>query len=539
MTASDFARSLRRASTIVLVLLILLISRGARADAQPEVLPDRSTPRATVEGFLRATAAGDTTRAAAYLDLGAMPRARRGRDGPEHARELGLLLRWNLVLDTKDLSEDPEGDPADGPGSDLVGALELGDEPVPVALTRVKQPDGSQVWLFSKTTVSTVPALYAAYGRLWLGDRLPPSLTRVTFLDVAAWQWIGLALALGASYAIGFAAGSIVLAIARFLARRSKATWDDEVVQAARGPVRLGLGLAAFSALYPWLKLAASAEVVLGGVRNGVVLVAAAWLAMKGVDLAARSFDRRLPEDTAGELASRGIRTQIAVARRALKGLVALIACAAVLTQFEVVRTVGTSLLASAGIAGVVLGIAAQKTLGGVLAGIQVSVAQPIRIGDAVLIEGDLGTIEEINFTYVSVRLWDERRLIVPTGRFLEQPFQNWTRMGSAIQGTLFLPADFAIPVERVRAELERLCEGHPLWDGRVCSLQVTDATEGAMMLRVVVSASDHAKNFDLRCDLREKLVRFLRELDGGAYLPQRRVALPSAPPRDPPPAAR
>jgi small-conductance mechanosensitive channel len=189
-----------------------------------------------------------------------------------------------------------------------------------------------------------------------------------------------------------------------------------------------------------------------------------------------------------------------------------LIVCtgAIMLMQFEVVRNVGVSLLASAGVAGIVLGLAAQRTLGSLFAGIQLSITQPIRMGDEIFIENESGTIEEITLTYVVVKIWDERRLIVPMSRFLEQPFQNWTKVSSELHGTVMLQADWKTPIDELRAEVARLLKGNPLWDGRSEAVHVTDAKAGTIEVRVLVSAANATKLFELRAQLRERLVAWL-----------------------------
>jgi hypothetical protein len=197
------------------------------------------------------------------------------------------------------------------------------------------------------------------------------------------------------------------------------------------------------------------------------------------------------------------------------------------LMTFDSVRQFGISLLASAGIAGVVLGFAAQKSLGTLLAGIQIAVSQPVRLDDVVIVEGEWGRIEEITLTYVVVRIWDERRLIVPVTYFLDNAFQNWTYTSAEILGTVYIYADYSVPVEMVRKELKNILDSTDLWDGRLWSLLVTDSTERTMEMRALVSAANSSKAWDLRCLVRERLIDFLqREYPGS--LP--RVRLESRP---------
>ena len=179
---------------------------------------------------------------------------------------------------------------------------------------------------------------------------------------------------------------------------------------------------------------------------------------------------------------------------------------------------------ASAGIAGVVLGLAAQKSIAGLLAGIQLSITQPIRISDTVIVEGEWGTIEEINLTYVVLKVWDQRRLVVPIATFLEKPFQNWTRTTTELLGTVYFYADYRLPIDAVREELDRILEGNPKWDERVKNVLVTEVTDRAVQVRALVSARNASDHWDLRCEVREKLVAWLRAHEGGRYLPRMRV---------------
>lgn len=237
-------------------------------------------------------------------------------------------------------------------------------------------------------------------------------------------------------------------------------------------------------------------------------------------------METRLTQGVEDPAFAAGVRTQVRVLRRVVAMIIAILGTALVLMQFAVVRNVGASLLASAGVAGIVLGLAAQRSISMLLAGIQLSLTQPIRIGDTVIIENEWGWIEEITLTYVVVRVWDLRRLVVPITRFLEQPFQNWTKVTPEIMGTVSVFADYCVPVDAVRQHLSLVVKDDPLWNGKVCGLQVTEATDRVVTLRALVSSADAGKNWDLRCNVREKLVAYLRDLEGGRYLPQQRVLL-------------
>ena len=259
-------------------------------------------------------------------------------------------------------------------------------------------------------------------------------------------------------------------------------------------------GLADLPALAPWLHVA-----------NILLIAAVTWLAFRGVDALDTIVLRLHPGDTANNLRARRIVTHVQVMGRTLKVFAAAFGVGGALVTFPGVRQFGTTIVASAGVAGVVAGLAARPVLGNIIAGLQLAFTQPIRLDDVLIIEGEWGKVEEITAAYVVVRTWDERRLIVPLQWFIEHPFQNWTHRGSDIVGTLFAWFDYGLPVEPVRREFLRLCRTAPEWDGRVAALQVTELGERAMQLRCIVSSHDAGRNWDLRCRLREGLAEFVR----------------------------
>ena len=257
--------------------------------------------------------------------------------------------------------------------------------------------------------------------------------------------------------------------------------------------------------------------------------IALAWLGMRSVGGLAEAIIRTHPVTTADNLQARRVQTQTRVVARTLMGVILFVGIALALMSFPAVRTIGTSLLASAGVAGLAVGLAARPALGNLIAGLQLALAQPIRLDDVVIIDGEWGRIEEIRSTYVVVRIWDERRLVVPLQWFLEHPFQNWTRTSAEIIGTVFVWADYRLPVAPLAAELERLCREDKDWDRRVCVLQVTDANERAMQLRALVSSADSSRNWDLRCRVRAGLIAFIQERYPEC-LPQSRVEIERMP---------
>ncbi|MBC7653909.1 MAG: mechanosensitive ion channel family protein [Oligoflexus sp.] len=211
-------------------------------------------------------------------------------------------------------------------------------------------------------------------------------------------------------------------------------------------------------------------------------------------------------------LRERKIRTQLQFLKKFLVALILVLTVAAILFSFEGMRKIGTGLLTSVGIGGIIIGFAAQKSLGNLLAGFQIAFTQPIRIDDVLVVEGEWGKVEEITLTYVVIHIWDHRRLILPITYFIEKPFQNWTRISAEILGTVFLYVDYTLPLEDLRKEYDRLLDNHKLWDKKVKVVQVTDTKERVMEVRVLMSANNSSDAFDLRCDIREGLITFIQK---------------------------
>ncbi|AOA71388.1 MULTISPECIES: mechanosensitive ion channel family protein [Stenotrophomonas] len=234
------------------------------------------------------------------------------------------------------------------------------------------------------------------------------------------------------------------------------------------------------------------------------------WLLVRAVAAGEQAILRDHPMEVADNLAARRIQTQTRVLSRVLMGAIILVGASMVLLTFPMVRQIGTALLASAGIIGLVAGIAAKPVFGNLIAGLQIALTQPIRLDDVVIVEGEWGRVEEIGSSYVVVRIWDERRMVVPLTWFIENPFQNWTRRSADLLGTAFLWLDYRAPIAAIRTELERICKGEALWDGRVCVTQVTETTDHTLQVRLLVSARNSGDAFDLRCIVRERMLDFL-----------------------------
>jgi small-conductance mechanosensitive channel len=355
---------------------------------------------------------------------------------------------------------------------------------------------------------------------------MPPVLYEVSFLDVAAWQWLGLVLGLALAGLAAVGLGWIARRIVLRLAQRTRVTWDEALVEAATGPGQWLLGVATLALAARALRLAIPVQEVIDHLLETATVVLLTWAVLRVLRLAADLLGARTsPGDGA---AARSRLTQVMVLKRVTDFVVMLVGGALVLRQFNALREVGTSLLASASVAGIVVGLAAQRSIAMLLAGVQISLTQPLRVGDVVVIEGEWGSIEEITLTYVVVKVWDLRRLVVPITRILDAPFQNWTRAGSELLGTVLMYADYRLPVGEVRRELERFVKGRPEWDGKAVALQVTGATDRTIELRAVVSSASSSQSWDLRCAVREHLLAFVQQLEGGAFLPRVRIEPPA-----------
>jgi small-conductance mechanosensitive channel len=307
-------------------------------------------------------------------------------------------------------------------------------------------------------------------------------------------------------------------------AGRTIGTWDDLLMPLAGRAVRRLMPLIALILAAPALAVSPGLHTVFSNAVSLLVIGGVAFLLVELLDTAEAAVLRQYPLQVADNLEARRIHTQVVVLKKVALAIIGVLTLASALMVFEPVRQLGTSILASAGIAGIIIGLAAQRSIATLLAGLQIAITQPIRLDDVVIVEGEWGRVEDITLTYVMVRIWDLRRLIVPITHFIEQPFQNWTRQSAEILGTVFLHVDYTVPVEAVREELGRILRASPLWDGKVNVLQVTEARERTLELRALASAADASKAWDLRCEVREKLVGFLRERYPET-LPQVRVA--------------
>ncbi|KQQ34321.1 mechanosensitive ion channel protein MscS [Rhizobium sp. Leaf306] len=330
---------------------------------------------------------------------------------------------------------------------------------------------------------------------------------------------------------VGLLVGAVLigLAIHRFAFGIFKRLVEDKdlfwrsLVSRGRRPMRLTVLTFTVSFASSIAPLAARpAEIIRHVLLLGFILVLG-WVAKTALHIWMTVYLRRFKLDAEDNLLARTHVTQSRIAERIAGAMIVIVTVAAMLMTFPAVQQYGVSVLASAGVAGIVLGLALQPMLKNIFAGIQLAITQPIRIDDALIVEGEWGNVEEITSTYVVVKLWDWRRMILPLSYFIENPFQNWTREGSALIGTVMIYLDYSVPVSAIRRRVEEIANESKIWDRRVVNVQVTDFKESVMEIRILISANNAPKTFDMRCEMREKIIDFVQR-EYPAALPRLRA---------------
>jgi small-conductance mechanosensitive channel len=334
---------------------------------------------------------------------------------------------------------------------------------------------------------------------IWLGE---------TMLTLPNWL-ISLAVFAGA-LAIAIMAHRIIFTIVTRFVAQMDLFWRSLVAR-TQGPTRFAVITIALGFAASLSPLTSGEAALIRQVLLLCFIALVAWIATTALHIWTTVYLRRFKLDADDNLLARKHVTQTRILRRVGDILIVIVGVATMLMTFDSVRQYGVSLLASAGAAGLVVGLALQPVLKNIFAGIQLAVTQPIRIDDALLVEGEWGNVEEITSTYVVLRLWDWRRMILPLSYFIEKPFQNWTRDNAALIGSVMIYLDYETPIDALRAEAERIAAATPLWDGRVVNVQVTDFKDSTMEIRILVSARTAGQAFDLRCTVREQIVAFLQ----------------------------
>jgi small-conductance mechanosensitive channel len=319
------------------------------------------------------------------------------------------------------------------------------------------------------------------------------------------------AIIIGAALA-GFGVYVLTVKMVQRLLQDSHRNVADAFGRHGKGPLRLLFPLLAVYLVLPLVRITPAADLTFRHALGILSIVMIAWLLSRGVLVISEFVLEKLSTADAPEMEARKIRTQVQFFKRLITAVITTVAIATILMTFDTVRQLGTTILASAGIAGIILGLAAQNTLGTLFAGLQIAVTQPFKIGDSVNVMGEVGTVEEITLTYVVVRTWDRRRLVIPIRYFIENSIQNMSMSSTDLLGSVMLYLDYSVPVDAIRSEFRRIIEQSPRWDRGVAVVHVTDLKERTVEVRALMSAATGGELFELRCEVREKLLVFLRE---------------------------
>jgi small-conductance mechanosensitive channel len=322
--------------------------------------------------------------------------------------------------------------------------------------------------------------------------------------------WLGPLAAMAVLLTLATVVHALVFGLLRRAEKKRRTLADVHLLRKTRWPVLWFVWLFAVLMVAPTLPLDDAIRERVLIILRALIIAALTWALIGAVSVIDDIVEARNDVNVRDNLRARRLRTRARVLVRTAMVLIGVTGAAAFLMSFPSVRQVGVGLLASAGVAGLALGIAAKPTLGNLIAGLQIALTEPVNLGDAVVVEGEWGWVEEITATYLVIKIWDQRRLIVPLEHFINNPFQNWTRTRADLIGAVTLHTDYSVPVDALRAELQRITAASTRWDKRVCVLQVIDTTPTTMILRALVSAEDSPTAWDLRCEVREALLGFL-----------------------------
>jgi len=503
---------------------------------QPDRPLNRATPRAALESFLNLADREEFDHAAHLLDLALIPEEERASRGADLARKLNEIFSRRVWIDWGSIPDRPDAMQVIGTDSNQVAgeprrtmriaALMLEGRPVAIRLSRMKAPDQPPLWVFSAQTVGNIGKLYERYGPGWLEQKLPEWLKRKGPNNLPLWKILLLPVLIGVTI---LAAGAIYRAI-RLFGRYARPDWLGLVVQNSSAPVAiLAAFLIAQLIIGTLLPLTGPVNSVAQPAILGGIIASTAWIILRGLDTILDFASEKYVQDIGKEKndASRRLYTNLSVARR-IALLIAFIAGAGLLlSQLDLYQTVGISLLASAGIFSLIFGFAAQTVLGNILASLQIAISKPIRIGDSVFYEGQWGNVEEINYTFVLIRIWDDRRLVIPVRYFVSHPFENWSIESSHLLGTVDIKMDHRTDVEALRSKFAELVKENRNWDGKVePQTMVVDHDDEGMTIRFYASAANASDAWYLQCDMREQLLAHVRELTDAPVYPHRRVLL-------------
>ena len=498
---------------------------------------DLHTPRSTLEHFLDQ---GDKTHfksASHALNLNSFPSQQHQTLGPKLAEQLYYVVNQKLQIDWSEIPDRPDGTldvPLDSTSplagkprrSIKIGGIMLDGRDVEIRIDRYKFPQKEAIWLFSQRTVHKVPRLYEQYGPGPLMEYFPPELKHRLLSHDFQSQLLVIATITVMSLLVGWLLNWIMMILLNHSSHKLLAS----TVRRLRAPIALFLTFMTFDLItFYFLSLSGPLISKIGPFINTLIILSIAWVTIRFTELAtehsAEHFTDRIQEEE--ERHARQMTTHLSVARRVIIFIAIVLAAGFILRQFQMFETLSLSLLASAGVASVILGVAAHSVLGNLMAGVQVAISQPACIGDTVKFEDQYGYIEDITYTYISVRTWDLRRIVIPLSYFISHPFENWSLKNSQIIKPVYLYVDYQLDVALIRKKFEEILKTSPDWDQQVPpTLQVTSVSNKTMELRALCSAKDGKTAWSLHCWVREQLVTYIQQLQEGHYLPKQRVLI-------------
>jgi small-conductance mechanosensitive channel len=510
------------------------LSRFNESIGLPPTKFNFSTPQATLEHFILNCEKRDFEQAAYALNFNLMPEGISLDQAAELAQKLYFVMDQRVSIDWGSIPDRPDGQIdlwtttnqaiAGQPRRSIsFGAIDLKGRDVALRLQRIKYKNYGALWAISPEVVENIDAMYEVYGPREL-DRSMPDWARFPILGLPIWKLAGTLLLLLLSYFLGRATTRLF----RYAFPKSDVEWIRAIAVKLARPAGLIIGVLSFYiALNEFISFSGPYASWLYSILLVTVILSVSWFVMKFIDYLMVHLAQKRVGDTSLEENSRArqLMTYVSVARRIITFLVFAIAAWVIISQFESLEKLGISLLASAGVITVIIGVAAQSTLGNIISGLQIAITKPARIGDTVIINDEWGYVEDIRFTYLVIRTWDERRLVVPLKHVTENIFENWSMTNSQQIRPIHLYADETIDVNAVRDYFDEILREDEDWNDEFDPVvQVTDVTEKGIKIRALCSGKDAETTFKLHCRMREKLVAFIAKYKDGKHLSKDRV---------------
>jgi MscS family membrane protein len=505
------------------VLVLTVAAFTLSVQAAPEVSPDREdTPRAAMMTFLRECRAGDYRDAAAWVDLDALATKHADLDGAIYARHLKIVLDRTLWVDVDALSDNPEGQANDGlpPGVDRVGSIATSRGAVDVLLERSTDGIDARGWRLAGPVVRRLPALYEEFGYGWLGDQLPESFFTIRFLEVALWQWLGVAAWIAGASLAALAGTAALSRVALPLAKRTEATWDDRLIVLLAAPVRAALALAVFSAGVITLGLAVPVRDFLGGAELGLAIVVGTWMLSRCVQLAGDVLSTRLVAESRS-----GLISSVTLGRKVTQA--ALVALASVALLHAVGVNV-TGVVAGLGVGGLAVALAAQKTVENLFGGLTLAADQPVRVGDFCRWGDRVGTIEEIGLRSTRIRTLDRTVVTVPNSVFSQLEIENFARR-DRIRLAATIGVRYETSPDQLRfllEEIRHLLLADPMITPDPARVRFTEFGASSLNLEIFayVRTSDYNEFLRVREDVMLRIMDAVEAAGSGFAFPSRTV---------------